>query len=84
MLRLITRFSVRLIAHFLLTLDELRIEMISTNVTWNQLSSSCNFFHKDEVSSNILGFLVIFDTDAHFFFVDPHRSHAGENGFVGL
>lgn len=80
----IIRFRVWLIAHFIFTLDELRIEMVAAYVTRYQLSSSCHFFHKDEVSSHIFCFLVLLYTDADLFLVDSHGSHAGEDRFVGL
>ena len=84
MLRVSVRLCIWLITHFILTLDELRIEMVATYVTRYQLSSPNHLLHQDEISSNILRFLVPFNTNAHLLFIYAHRLHAGENGFVGL
>lgn len=82
--RVITRFCVRLIPHFFLTFDELWVEVIAAYVTGDQLSCFGHFFHEDEVSCHVFGFLIFFDAYADLFFVDSHCSHAGEDRFVGL
>lgn len=84
MLGISIRFRVWLVAHFILTLDELRIKMVATYITRYQLSSSCHFFHKDEVSCHIFAFLVFFNTNPYLFLVDSHSLHAREDVFVSF